>query len=165
MTIYTTRNDISSYSGVKRAQPLFVDALTSPHSARPKHWPQRAVLVLPRKAATHWVQSAEKSHTHSPQKHYLVYIDNKVKRLSWSKPVILELRSLRDRTATFVSFQQNRTFTPNDLDIGILKNIFNASVNPISGNDEHKSRVQETGHSKAYSAKSIYEQLEHNFKD
>lgn len=51
------------------------------------------------------------------------------------------------------------------LDIGIFYSIFNASVKPVSGNYEHKSRVQETGHSKAHRAKNIHEQLEHNLKD
>lgn len=51
------------------------------------------------------------------------------------------------------------------LDIGVSYSIFNASVKPVSGNDEHKSRVQETGHSKACRAKNIHEQLENNLKD
>lgn len=70
---YSERNDMST--------PLFMDTITSPDSARAKHCPQSAVLVLPRKTATHRVQNAEKSHTLYPWKRYPVDTDDRVKHL------------------------------------------------------------------------------------
>lgn len=137
-------------------------ASTSPHSARPKHWPQFAVLALPRKAATHRVQSGEKSHIHSPQKHFLVYIDDKFKHLSWRKSIIPESASPRQNSHICFNWTKHNFYYQWFRHWYFLK-YFNASVNHVYG--QHKSRVQGAEHFNAYSAKNIHEQLEHNLKD
>lgn len=148
---------ISSYSERNAmSTPLFVDAITSAASARAKHWPQSAVLIPPRKSATYWVQNAEKSHTHYPQKRYPVDIDDKVKQLqvcnSWIKV------SPRQDSHIYFSSTKQDFYSQRFRHWYFLKY-------PLSGKAECKSRVQESGHCKAYSAKNTHEQLDHNLQD